>query len=172
MIATSDECDHDTRWTVCSQRDLASVLGIDPSTVQQWVQGGLPRSRAGKNRYKYCIPCAAQWMRRIAEGNAPKTMQVDDELLATDDDSPALERYRLASARLKELELQERRASLSPRDKVRVALGRFASILRQFGDRLGKRYGPEAQLSLKDAINDCRRVIDDEFGPADDDATR
>ena len=168
MIAANDTCDHDNRWTVYSQRDLASALGVDPSTVQQWVRDGLPRNRAGKNRYKYCIPCGAEWMRRIAAAGAPQREPVDDELLVGCD-SPALERYRLAAAKLKELDLEERKTSLLPRDKVRTALGRFSLILRQLGERLGKRYGPEAQLSLKDAIDDCRRVVDDEFG-ADDTA--
>ena len=70
-------------------------------------------------------------MRRIAAAGAPQREPVDDELLVGCD-SPALERYRLAAAKLKELDLEERKTSLLPRDKVRTALGRFPEIFRLF----------------------------------------
>lgn len=159
-------CDHDSRWTVYSQKDLASAVGVDPSTVSQWVRAGLPREKAGKNRHRYCIPCAVAFRLRSVESmqSQPGALSIEDELLAGSSDSPALERYRLARAKLSELELEERRESLIPRDRVRNGLSRFALILRQLGERLGQRYGPEATLSVNDALDDCQRVVDDEFG--------
>jgi 3-hydroxyisobutyrate dehydrogenase len=39
---------------------------------------------------------------------------------------------------------------------------------RQLGERLGKRYGPEVIGSVNDALDDCQRVINDEFSCGDD----
>ena len=159
-------CDHDQRWVVYSQKDLASAVDVDPSTVAQWVRAGLPRSSAGKNRFRYCIPCAVAFRMRGLESPAPApgSLTAEEEMLVGAADSPALERYRLARAKLSELELEERRKSLLPRDRVRTGLSRFAVILRQLGERLGQRYGPEATSSVNDALDDCQRVVDDEFG--------
>lgn len=158
-------CEHDKRWTVYSQKDLASAVDVVSSTVSQWVRSGLPREKAGKNRYRYCIPCAVAFrLRDLESPPTPGTLSDEEEMLIGGSDSPALERYRLARAKLSELELEERRKSLLPRERVRSGLSRFAMILRQLGERLGRRYGPEAAASVNDAVDDCQRVVDDEFG--------
>ena len=156
-------CDHEKRCVVYSQKDLAAFVGIDPSTIQQWVRAGFPRSKAGKNRYAYCIPCAVAWRLEGRDVKAEAAAALDD-LMAAGGDSPALERYRLARAKHAEMDLEERHHALIPREKVRNGLGRFASILRQLGERLGRRYGPSAAQSVNDALDDCQRVVDDEFG--------
>jgi hypothetical protein len=51
-----------------------------------------------------------------------------------------------------------------PRDRIREALGRIAAIWRQFGERFGRRHGPEATASVNDMMDDCQRLIDNEFG--------
>lgn len=156
-------CDHEKRWTVYSQRDLAAAVGVDQATVQQWVRAGLSRSKAGKNRYGYCIPCAVAWRVSGRDVKVEAAAALDD-LMVTGGDSPALERYRLARAKHAEMDLEVRKHSLLPRDKVHSGLGRFASILRQLGERIGRRYGPDAARSLNDALDDCKRVVEDEFG--------
>ena len=168
MIADSRNvlCNHEKRWTVYSQKDLASAVGVDPATVTQWVRAGFPRTKAGKNRYAYCIPCAVSWRLEGRDVKAEAVAALDD-LMAAGGDSPALERYRLARAKHAEMDLEERKHTLIPRDKIRGGLGRFASILRQLGERLGRRYGPGAAQSINDALDDCQRVIDDEFCDSD-----
>lgn len=167
MIADSKHilCEHEKRWTVYSQRDLAAALGVDQSTVQQWVRSGLARTKAGKNRFGYCIPCAVAWRLDGRDVKAEAVAALDDLMAGSGSgSSPALERYRLARAIAAEWDNETKKRSLVPRDKVRSGLGRFASILRQLGERLGRRYGPEAVLSVNDALDDCQRVIEDEFG--------
>lgn len=164
MIAANVECEHAKRWAVYSQRDLASALAVDQGTITQWVRMGLRREKAGKNRWRYCIPCAAKFARDRAQAAAKDPLPIDDELIAMGGDSPALERYRLAKAKLAEMDIEQRRNALVPRDRIRSGLGRFAQILRQLGERLGQRYGPEATASVNDALDDCQQVIDDEFG--------
>lgn len=158
-------CDHEKRCQVYSQKDLAAFLGIDPSTIQQWVRAGFPRLRAGKNRFAYCIPCAVAWRLEGRDVKAEAVAALDD-LIAGGGDSPALERYRLARAKHAELDLEVRKGALVPREEIRNGLGRFASIIRQLGERLGRRYGPESARSLNDALDDCQRVVDDVFGDA------
>ena len=80
-------------------------------------------------------------------------------------DSPNLERYRLAKAKLAELELEQKHRAVLPRDQTREVLGRVASLWRRYGDRLGKRHGPEETLSFNETFGEARRVIEDEFGP-------
>jgi hypothetical protein len=91
----------------------------------------------------------------------------DDPLLAVGGDSPNLERYRLARAQLAELELETKRGSVFPRDVARSVLGRIASLWRRYGERLGKRHGPEEVVSFNETFQEAQRVIDDEFGNGD-----
>lgn len=86
-----------------------------------------------------------------------------DELIAAGGDSPNLERYRLARAQLAELELERQRRSVFPRDMARSILGRVASLWRRYGERLGKRYGPDEVISFNETFEESQRVIDDEF---------
>jgi phage terminase Nu1 subunit (DNA packaging protein) len=158
-------CHHEKRWTVYSQRDLASAVGVDQSTVQQWIRAGFPRTKAGKNRFAYCIPCAVAWRLSGRDVKAEAVAALDDLMAgAGAGASPALERYRLARAIAAEWDNEQKKGSLVARDKVHDGLGRFASILRQFGERLGRRYGPDAARSVNDALDDCQRVVNDEFG--------
>jgi transcriptional regulator with XRE-family HTH domain len=157
------QCQHDKRWIVYSQRDLASAIGVDESTIAQWVRSGLSRKRAGKNRYKYCITCAAAW-ERSGRGAVSDSL---DELIAAGGDSPGLERFRNARAELAEMDVKARRKSLLPRDMAHNAFGRVMSLLRQYAERLSKRHGPEEALSFRETLNECRQVIDNEFGDND-----
>ncbi len=112
---------------------------------------------------RYELSAIVQWLRNAGpwrpygRGDAP-----DDPLLAAGD-SPGLERYRLAKAALAELELAERQQSLLPVDKVREALLRWATLLRRMGERLGKRFGPEASRTVNDTLDECDRVLKDAF---------
>lgn len=86
-----------------------------------------------------------------------------DELVCGSGDSPNLERYRLARAQLAELELEQKRRAVFPRDMARSVLGRVASLWRRYGERLGKRHGPEEVVSFNETFTEAQRVIDDEF---------
>lgn len=164
IAKATNDCDHDRRWSAYSQRDLAAALGRDPSTIALWVKQGLPRYTARQNRFRYCIPCAFHWLSGRGVLRTDPPLPLADELLDAGGDSPSLERWRKARAQLAEMELEERQRSLMPRDQVRSALGRIAAIWRQLGERLSKRHGPEAGESVRDAIGDSQRVIDEQFG--------
>ena len=95
--------------------------------------------------------------------------------LARDDDpdmqgsgSPALERYREERAAMARLDRLAREGELLPRDEVREALGRIASIIRSVGDMLQRQHGNAALEILTEALDDAQRELDRCFGPQED----
>lgn len=155
------------RWTAANQADVGEFFGVSLDTVASWRKKGMPGTSG-----RYDLAAILVWLRSDgpwrSRGGSDLTGGPLDELIVAAGDSPNLERYRLARAQLAELELERQKGSLLPREKVRSGLGRFAAILRQLGERLGKRHGPDVFGSVNDALDDCQRVIDDEFGRGDD----
>jgi hypothetical protein len=94
-----------------------------------------------------------------------KQLDEDDELLAGGD-SPALERYRDERAKLAKLDRLEREQELLPRDKTHAGLIQIASILRTMGEQLQKKFGPEAQEMVDNALENAARTIEELFGEA------
>jgi hypothetical protein len=82
-----------------------------------------------------------------------------------------LERFREAKANLAELDLQERKGELVPRDEIREGLGRFAARIRGAGDLLERQFGPEAAEILREALDDCTLELDRSFGDGADGQT-
>ena len=152
-------------WAVSKQNDVALFCGVSLASVQGWAKQGMP-GRPGA----YDVQEVVQWLRSVGPWRQHARPEEDDPDLAGGPDSPGLERYRLAKAAIAELELEQRKASLLSRDKARTALVRWASIIRRLGERLGKRYGPEATLTVNDALSECQLVVDHDFSgdePAD-----
>lgn len=80
----------------------------------------------------------------------------DNHLLAGVN-SPALERYRNARARLAELDLQERENQLLPRDRVHDALSRLGALMRMpLAPNVRKRL-----LASQDLVDDGVRRFDE-----------
>lgn len=152
---------------VLRQSDVATFCGVSLDTVKSWAKQSMP-GRPGA----YDLSAIVRWLRTAGPWRQHSKPESEDPLLgAAEGDSPGLERYRLAKAAIAELDLEERIGSLLSRDKARAALNRWASIVRRLGERLGKRFGPDAARSVNDALIECQHVVDHEFGgdePADD----
>ena len=88
----------------------------------------------------------------------------DDDALMQGSGSPALERYREERALIARLERLERETKLLPRDDVRDALQRIASILRGAGDTLERQFGHAAAEILHEALDDAQREVQRTFG--------
>ena len=88
----------------------------------------------------------------------------NDPLLTGGRNSAALERYRVAQAELAELDLQERRNSMVPRDDVRLCYALIASHIRNAGETLQKTFGPDAHAILQEALDDADRALVDALG--------
>lgn len=144
-----------------TQADLAWDMGVSLETVKGWAKQGMP-GRSGR----YVVRDVTTWLRQEGPWRQHMRLAVDpdEELLAGGSDSPALERLRAAKAAIAELDLEKLRGSLVSREKARTILGRWAAILRRMGERLGKRYGPEAANAVNDALGECDHVVHHELG--------
>lgn len=143
------------QWTASTQSEVAVFFKRSPDTIALWRKKGMPGVSG-----KYDLQMILWWA--IERGLLIDHALADDD--STGGDSPALERYRAARAQLAEFELERQKRTLVPRDAIRNGLSRFAHHLRQLAERMGKRHGPEAAITVNEAIDECGRVIDDEFG--------
>jgi phage terminase Nu1 subunit (DNA packaging protein) len=154
------------RWFAINQAELAVFFRVSIDTIATWRKKGMPGTPG-----RYDLSEALEWWRtegpgRPRGGNEFGSGAIDDLIVAAGD-SPNLERYRLAKAQLAELELETKRRSVFPRDMARNALGRVASLWRRYGERLGKRHGPEEVVSFNETFEEAQRVILDEFCDGD-----
>jgi hypothetical protein len=114
------------------------------------------------------LPAVVRSIHDFLADNAQKLARDDDELMQGSG-SPALERYREERAAIARLDRLEREGHLVPRDEVREALGRIASILRGAGDTLQRQFGQAAADILLEALDDAGREIDRSFHVPEDD---
>lgn len=78
--------------------------------------------------------------------------------------SPALEQYRQERAALARMERRQRERQLLPREEVRAALGRIATLIRAAGELLERRHGADAGQILLEALREAQLDIDRSFG--------
>ena len=109
------------------------------------------------------LPSVVKALHDFLAENAQRLARDDDAMLVGGS-SPALERYREERAQLARLDRLEREGKLLPRDEVREVLGRIASILRDAGDALQRRFGTDASDILHEALDDSQREIAAFFG--------
>jgi len=112
------------------------------------------------------LPAVVRSLHDFLAKNARKLAE-DDDLMAVDVASPALERYREERAAMARLDRLERERVLVPRDEVREGLGRIAMILRGAGDSLQQQFGAGAVELLNEALDDATREIEQLFGTAE-----
>ena len=144
-----------TAWTADSQVELSEFFGVGIDTVKNWAKQGMPGTRGS-----YRLDLVAQWLRRDGPWQRwDRGSESADPLLA-EGDSPALERYRLAKAKLAELDLENRKGDLIEVAKCRDLLARWAVVLRRMGERLAKRYGNDASLTVNESLSECKSVAD------------
>lgn len=153
---------HTDAFHVQRQTDIASFCGVSIDTVKSWAKQRMPGQPG-----MYDLGEIVRWLRASGPWRQHQRPEFDDPLLVADGESPGLERYRLAKAAIAELDLEERKESLLSRDKARAALIRWGSIIRRLGERLGKRFGPDASNAVNDALSECQHIVDHEFGGCD-----
>jgi hypothetical protein len=108
------------------------------------------------------LPELARALHDFLADNAPRLARDQDELLSGGP-SPALERYREERALLARLDRLGRQGQLLPRQQVRSALGRIASILRGAGESLQQQYGAAARELLDEALDDAEAEVERRF---------
>ncbi len=81
-------------------------------------------------------------------------------------DSPSLERYRHAKAKLAELDYEKACRTVLPVVEVRTAIVGMTGPLRRAGEELGRRFGADAQKVLNDAISSYAAALRRQFSDA------
>jgi hypothetical protein len=87
-----------------------------------------------------------------ATQNKTKGETSTDPLLVGDVDSPALEEYRRARARLAWMEVNEREKTHLPLASLEPALMQLTGLMRRAGERLARQHGNDAAAVLNEAI--------------------
>lgn len=138
---------HLTRLRQC---DVAYLHGVTQQAVARWVHNGCPRNEEGSLNIRDVLA----WRTARLEARPGRA--------ARSAPSPALERMRLAKARMAELDLELKRGLVIPLERVNVLFTRMANIVRQTGDALQRTCGSEAKGILDEALLRLQREIEAE----------
>lgn len=154
------------RWqyyAAIPQKHWREMSGRQTKVInEQAARYGIPFGGASIN-----LPAVVRALHDFLAENAVKLAK-DDDVLMQGAASPALERYREERAIMARLDRVQREGQLLPRDEVREALGRFATILRGAGEALQREFGPAAAEILYEALNDCERETKSAFGTSEE----
>jgi hypothetical protein len=161
------------KTTVPSQGDLARLLRLSITRVQQMLKLGMPGVPGA-----YCLEDCQDWIAANVNGRQQKQLPLpgtDSDPLLSAGDSPALERYRDERAKLARLDRLERERQLLRRDAVHELLARMAGILRGTGEVFQRQFGPDALSILNEAVDEfdsaieefCAGSSDDLYGPTE-----
>lgn len=137
-----------------SREQLSFLFGVSPATVQKWAARGMP-GIDGCYSLKEMIAWRQEDLRR--------QVQVADGDPAMVGDSPALERFREARAKMVELDLEERNRRLLQVDVVESGMQRAAKVLRDAVETLQREFGPEARDLIEGALDDFERIVTEDF---------
>jgi len=129
---------------VRTRDQVAEHYGVHLRTVAGWMAAGCPGKPGA-----YDLDKIHAWRDHTKK---------DDPLLAGRSD-PELARYRMARAELAELDLEERRRNLIPREEVHRVMEAVATALRSAALVLEKQYGDQAREILEDALDAARRHV-------------
>lgn len=96
------------------------------------------------------------WLHDFLAENGPlllRTVGTDQLLSGELQDSPALEKLREVTFRLKELEYEQKKGNLIPREEIHQFFSQFANRIRSAGDQLQRKFGADALEILNAAID-------------------
>ena len=113
----------------------AWLLSISPRSMTDYT---VPRNADQTYNAQECI----EWLRRRLDGG-----------------SSAMEDQRRAKAELLQLELQERQSQLIDRQAAHVVFGQLGALIRKAGEKLQRRYGPEAQGIIDEALDEFESLL-------------
>lgn len=156
-------------YATIPQRDWIELSGRQAKVLnEQELVYGVPVGRANID-----LRSIARWIHEaIKDGRVQPVAK--DELDLAGENSPGLERYRLAKAALAEIDLEVRRGRLLDREKLEAQWVAGAVALRNAGERLQRRFGDEAAELFNEGVQDFARVVNgaihggSQHTPADD----
>lgn len=129
---------------------VANTLGIDRVTYNTWRNQGAP----GKASHGWPITDTIAWARE--EKWSGNSLDLDDAMMGGGD-SPALEEYRRAKARLAELDLAQKKGELLAAEEVEDNLNKIAETIRGLCEQTKLRFPPEYLELLNECLEDLER---------------
>ena len=124
---------------------------------EQGVRYGIPLMGAVVD-----LPKVITWLHDFLAENGPLLIRTvgQENLLAGDvQDSPALEKLREVTFRLKQLELEEKKGNLLRRNQIHEGFAVFCARIRGCGDQRQKKCGPDALEILNQALEGGEKDI-------------
>ncbi len=139
---------------------MCEILGVGRSALSETWTRTAPPSAIRRNPGRPTLYHAAEIIRHRIDRTATEAAEragADPDMAGAD--SPALEQYRAAKARLAELDLAQRRRELLPVGELRQAHAVVSDTLRRAGESLGRMFGAAAQKILDDALTDGEHAV-------------
>lgn len=157
-----------------TRQQLAAMFGVNAQQFDRKYRPHIPDRHivaAGTGRRALFHPQAVRAIcdSLVAEERGRLQMANDDALLLGGDEenSPALERLRLAKAQIAELELAEKRGHLIRPHLATTALAVVAAKIRRLGASLAKKHGRKVADQVERVLDDCEREMEKTFDEHD-----
>jgi hypothetical protein len=168
-----------------SMSEVADFFGVtEPAVRQRWMPAGMPKFepekgvKPGESQYRFPADQIITWLitegpwRRRVDPADRAVREVDtqppadaspDPMMAAPVNSPAMERYRTAKAKLAEIEVDEKQRQIGKISSLRVVLiaclGRLNKEVEAL-DRTSVMTGREAAIRLREAIADFADIAE------------
>ena len=160
MIAQAN--DRQLGWF--TRKEAAAFVGVREPNFDQNIRAYLPADavqRGDRRRVWIWGPAIIALLteREREKAKSASSNGDGDPLMVDGSDSPALERYRLARARIEELNYETRRGKYIPVDQLQQGWHAMANILRDAVARLRRQYGNEAGDLIDEALDDAEQTI-------------
>jgi len=152
------------------QKRLREVLGCQAKTLQDRAEKyGFPWGGPTCNLWallRWCVDRIAAdgreleaARRKVAQAEQLAAAAGGEELaLYAGASSPSLERLRKLKGDEAELDVLEKRGVLVRRAAVAQSMGQAADAIRRAGEKLERRFGPEARELIEEAIGELERM--------------
>jgi phage terminase Nu1 subunit (DNA packaging protein) len=134
-----------------TKAEMSAVFDVAPRTWESTYRryaGPESTKQVGGVGFYHCRRILDAWA--AAQGDKPAAT---DPMLVGGEDSPALERYRLARARLVEMELEQREKTHVAIAEIEPQLMRLGGLIRRAGETLARKYGNDAADVVNQAID-------------------
>lgn len=144
--------------------EIARVVSRVPNHIyRSWTNFNAPQALT--KHAKWGFPCTGRHinvchivrhLHDFLSQNEQILNAAQDEIGASEDE---LRRQRALKADLLQVQLDREVQKLLPRLEVAEIHQAWAARLRRAADSLGKRFGPQAQRILADALDDCDKIL-------------
>ncbi|MDD5037052.1 MAG: hypothetical protein PHE55_20185 [Methylococcaceae bacterium] len=157
---------------VDTQAEVAAFFGVSTHTVDAWRRTS-PVALPGE-RGQYDLKACFEWWLiygpgRRGKGRPPKGAGDEyDPLMDVDEDTPALERWRLARAQSAEMDLAERRGQIISVELFQRMVEAAFVPLRRFAEEQIKEHGNGTADAWAEAVEEFEKEINSATGESSD----